>query len=47
LFDDFLGIGADETDEARALREHVEGTGRRYEYLGFTLLGRVAALRML
>jgi hypothetical protein len=47
LFDDFLGIGADETGEARAFRDYVEGTGRRYEYLGFTLLGRVAALRML
>lgn len=47
LFDDFLAIGDAETDEARALREHAERTQRRYEYLGFTLLGRVAALRLL
>lgn len=45
LFDDFLAIGDGETDEARAFREHVDRTRLRYEYLGFTLLGRVAALR--
>ena len=47
LFDDFLAIGDAETDEARAFREHADRTGLRYEYIGFTLLGRVAALRLL
>ena len=47
LFDDFLAIGDAETDEARAFREHADRTGLRHEYLGFTLLGRVAALRLL
>lgn len=44
-FDDYFAAGGDD-GERRAFAEHVAARGLSYEYLGFALLGREAAVRI-